>query len=231
MIVSTITPAMTNTIPPGYTAMRSRIALAAQVIPNPLAWANEVIALTYAYLHNGSKFAWYIAREDDIIADEGGYPNLVEYLSGRALVLALTGDTINPKHAVITAMNEWRAEIRPQYDYRTTNHTSIEKLVHDSMERMADNGSPDLALSWVDTMAGLATYDTYPCLEEDQDAMVNRLPELMELITPMQRAALQLYADGMGYQEVADTMGLRSRQQAYHLVDRARNTLQQELTS
>lgn len=204
----------------------------ASTVPVPLAWLQEATASASGSVTKGNAYPWFLENKQRIIEAEGGHILLVEFLVGQAVLLALGDSSLSPSAAAFHAVADWKKEIRAQYDHRS-NTVSLDAMVDamDWTDGSFDGQADTTARSVVEARVGLVHEDTYFEEEEDDGGLADRIDTAMGVLTDGQRTALNMYASGLGYQEIADTMGLRNRTQAYHLVRRARLTVKGLVTA
>lgn len=165
----------------------------------------------------GKAYPWFQANKSRIIADEGGFPALVEQLVGRAIVMVMDDGKLTPAAAVFQAADEWKAEIRPQYDYRNDTYSLDAMLEREEVDERVDAGS-----LW------FSVEDTY--FPDDPDPMVERAYVALASLTEKQRAAFEMHVAGHGPTFISEALGLSNRSNARALVLRAQTKLRKALT-
>lgn len=212
---------MSNTLTTPYLEqIRSRMAPSLTQLP--VGWLERSLIVAAGTLTKGRAFPWFDVNRDRIIEDEGGWAALVESLVGRAVLYVLEDGSLEPAAATFQAVDDWKKEIRSQYDYRS-------EVI--SIEDLRDAWAKKYSRTWKesDNVAELAIADQYSFDMVAPSSEGRRALAALSTLTDMQREAFEMYASGKGYQEIANLMGLASRQQAYHLVKRARIKLREEL--
>jgi DNA-directed RNA polymerase specialized sigma24 family protein len=124
--------------------------------------------------------------------------------------------SLKPADATFRAVDDWKKEIRSQYDYRS-NDVSLEELQTTWEYRQG------VEQHW--SVSDAYSFDVKLPSSEGEAAAA-----ALDMLTDKQREAFDHYVAGHGYQEIADLMGLKSRQQTYHLVQKARAKLREELS-
>ncbi len=204
----------------------SRIKATAQLLPVPIqgaeadAWAADIVTGSVGAVNSGRNVPWYKCAEPRIVAEEGGKAELMASISGLAVTFLLNDPSLSVDDACFKAGNEYLAGIRSQWDDRAgynTGKSSIESM-EKRVKSLDDDGDTQ---SMVAMFTGQVAYQPQDMPEKVEDP---RLPEVMEAIKGLsdnEQTALDLYSGGMGYEAIANDMGLAGRQVAYKIINRA----------
>lgn len=197
-------------------AIHQRMADSGKVGLAP-AWVQEATYVAAGVITKGNAYPWFVANKERILSDEGGFYPLVEHLVGRAMLMVMVDGKLTPADAVFAATDEWKAEIRPQYDYRTDTY-SMDAMLDKLKDDAEDQGS-----TW------FATEDVHPWDVDGEDELGDRAVAALEVLTPLQREAFEMHVSGHGPTEIARVLGMKDRANANALVKRAQNKLREVL--
>ena len=160
---------------------------------------NHLIDLSVGSIARGKIIPWYVVNRNKIMNDEGGHAAVVTMVAGLTIALLQNDPTLGLEEAAWGAGNEWRASIRSQWDDR-----SVPGMINRD---------------------DLVTHDD----TIEDDPRLARIMVKMNVLTTHQQQALDLYAGGMGYQDISDEMNLHSRQVAYGLIKRGTASIRRAL--
>ena len=222
-----------------WSRIHSRIRSTAQLLPVPIQgteadrWAADIVTGSVGAVNSGRRFPWYKCAEPRIVAEEGGMPELMASVSGLAVTFLLNDPSLSVDDACFKAGDEYLAGIRSQWDDRAGYNTGKSSI--ESMEdRISDIGNraewQQDTKSMVAMFVGQVAYQPQDMPEVIEDDRVPAMMEAIKGLSDNEQTALDLYSGGMGYQAIADDMGLAGRQVAYKIVGRAARKVREEVT-